>query len=109
MHKITYIICILLSFFVCLLEGSINVYALVQSSHYQFLDYSFGSGGDTNDSTHDLLGELSGLGSTQSNDSTHSLNKGLTYSIEAFVPPAPTVTDPGGSTILSGPGCRYGS
>lgn len=67
------------------------------SDNYQIQEYSFGSGG-TGDSTSESYGLQGALGEVEfgmPSSSNYKAGSGLTYLLQANVPPAPTLSNPG--------------
>ncbi len=71
------------------------VYADPKSAHYIFKDYNFGgSNGQSKSTTYQYL-QTAGEGSVGNTKSTNfSLGEGLSFTLNAYVPSAPTVTNP---------------
>ncbi len=82
----------------CLLSLLIAPFALAgpSSSSFELKDYSFGSGGiATSSSTNFMFQGIAGEIETASLSSTNfRIGPGLTYTLQANVPPAPTFTNP---------------
>ena len=74
-----------------------NVFAGPQSTTYEIKDYTFGAGGNEqsgSDSTnYTLFGTVGELDYSKLNSSNYSLGGGLSYTLKANVPAAPTVTN----------------
>lgn len=86
------LLCALLSF-----SYASPVFADLQSTTYDLKGYGFGSGGTTsNDSTTYSLFGLSGqTDQGLATSTTYQLGAGLTYVLQAYTPPAPTLSTPG--------------
>jgi len=66
------------------------------STNFELKSYSFGAGGDNLSSTNFKLNATAGeLGLGRLSSTNFKLGAGLTYLLNANVPPAPTVTNPG--------------
>lgn len=68
-----------------------------QSTTYELKEYGFGSGGDNGvtSTTYSLFGTAGEPDVGQLNSTTYTAANGLVLTIQAAVPPAPTVTNPG--------------
>ncbi len=67
-----------------------------QSTTYEIKQYGFGTGGATGDTstTYSLFGNTGELDANKIQSTTYQLNGGLTFLLQAAVPPAPTFTNP---------------
>ena len=68
-----------------------------QSATYELKEYGFGSGGDSGitSSTYSLFGTAGETDLASASGTTYALGSGLISTLQAAVPPAPTVTNPG--------------
>lgn len=79
-----------------ILTGILPAVAGPTSTNYELKDFAFGGGGtttagSTNFSLFGLLGETSGARQSSTN---YKIGSGLTYTVQANVPPAPSLTNP---------------
>lgn len=74
-----------------------NALAGPQSTTYEMKDYTFGAGGNeqggSDSSSYTLFGTVGELDYSKLNSSNYSLGGGLSYTLKANVPAAPTVTN----------------
>ncbi|HWY79147.1 MAG TPA: hypothetical protein VNW29_02200 [Candidatus Sulfotelmatobacter sp.] len=71
------------------------VFADPTSPHYIFKDYNFGgSNGAANSTNYSLLGTVGEGVAGKTNSPNYSLGDGLAFTLNAYVPPAPTITNP---------------
>lgn len=68
-----------------------------QSTTYELKEYGFGSGGDSGitSTSYSLFGTAGELDLASTSATTYALGSGLISTLQAAVPPAPTVTNPG--------------
>jgi len=73
------------------------VFAGPQSTTYELKEYGFGSGGDNGltSTTYSLFGTAGETDLASTSGTTYALGAGLISTLQAAVPPAPTVTNPG--------------
>jgi len=73
------------------------VFAGPQSATYELKEYGFGSGGEASMSstTYSMFGTAGETDMATASSNTYTLEGGLILTIQAAVPPAPTVTNPG--------------
>lgn len=74
-----------------------NAFAGPQSTTYEIKDYTFGAGGNeqggSDSSNYTLFGTVGELDYSKLNSSNYSLGGGLSYTLKANVPSAPTITN----------------
>lgn len=68
-----------------------------QSTTYELKEFGFGSGGDSGieSTTYSLFGTTGETDAGSADSTTYTIKGGLIYTVQAAVPPAPTVTNPG--------------
>ena len=73
------------------------VFAGPQSATYELKEYGFGSGGENglSSSSYSLFGTLGETDTASASSTSFALGAGLISTLQAAVPPAPTVTNPG--------------
>jgi len=83
--------------FIFLFVYSGVVFAGPQSATYELKEFGFGSGGDAGitSSTYSLFGTAGETDLASTSGTTYALGAGLISTLQAAVPPAPTVTNPG--------------
>lgn len=74
-----------------------TAFAGPSSTHYQLINYGFGSGGTDNSSSsnYQLYGVLGELESGKTSSSNYGLGGGLVYTLQANTPASPTFSNPG--------------
>lgn len=89
---------VFIAIILCAFLASKSTFADITSPHYIFRDYSFGgSGGSNNSTNYSILGILGEGANGSTNSSSHTINSGLSYTLNSFVPPAPTLSTQGGN------------
>lgn len=72
------------------------IFAGPQSTNFELKTYDFGNGGtqETSSTNYSMQGEAGSQDKTKSSGTNYNLNSGLTFSNQANVPAAPTVSNP---------------
>ena len=93
--RFKFLVALWIFYFLCLTYSP--VFAGPTSSTYELKQYGFGSGGTegANSTTYSLFGIAGENELGRPTSTTYALGSGLTYTLQANVPPAPTFTNPG--------------